>query len=150
MGLPGGAVVAGEAVVGGEVFAEFVDGFDLGRSVEFGGELADVVRGFVGGEVVEDLKLEFEDVAGGFFASFHAGLVVGVDVDEGGVESDGAFVEGDELADGVGGDFLDGDGDGGAAGFVEGLAGAEEEALEVVAWGGLGFDFEGGGGTGAA
>lgn len=50
--------------------------------------------------------------------------MVGVDVDEGGVEADGAFVECDEGSDGVGGDFVDGDGDGVAVIVGEGFAGA--------------------------
>ena len=50
-------------------------------------------------EVGEDFLLDGDDCGGGFFAGFDAGLVVGVDVDEGGVEADGAFEEGDENAD---------------------------------------------------
>ncbi len=53
-------------------------------------------------EVGEDFELEGDDGGGGFFAGFDAGLVVGVDVDEVGVEADGAFEEGDEDADGAG------------------------------------------------
>lgn len=35
----------------------------------------------------------------GLFAGLHAGLVVGVDVHEGGIEGDGALKQGDQLAE---------------------------------------------------
>lgn len=94
------------------------------------------------GEGVTHAGEDLEEVAGGFFACFDAGLVVGVDVDEAGVEGDGAFVEGDEEADVEGGGFFDAEGDGLAVVFVEGFAGAAEEALEVVAGGGVWVDFD--------
>ena len=83
-----------------------------------------------------------EEGSSGLLAGFHAGLVVGVDVDQRGVERDGALEEGDEQAELEGRDFGDGDRERLAAGFVERLAGAAEEALEEIAGGDAGFDFD--------
>ena len=89
--------------VGGEVAEGVVEGFGGVGEVQGGGELVggEGVAG-VGAEVGEDFGLELDHGGGGLFAGFYAGLVVGVDVDERGVEADGALVEGDERADGAG------------------------------------------------
>lgn len=58
-------------------------------------------------EEVYDLGLKVEGIGGGFFSGFDTGLVVGVDVYKGGIEAYGAFVEGYEGSDGVGGDFVE-------------------------------------------
>ena len=133
MGLAG-------AAVGGEV-VEDVEGVlrlhGEGGGDGFGGE-----TGVVGGEGGADGGEVVEEDGGGFFAGFDAGLVVGVDVDEGGVEANGAFEEADEHAEREGVEFGDAEGEGLAAISGEGLAGASEEALEEVATGEAGFDFE--------
>ena len=128
--------------VGGEVGEDLVDGFGVIGGVEGGGDLVGGAGG-AGGEVGEDFRREGDDGGGGFFAGFDAGLVVGVDVDELGVEADGTFEEGDEDADGAGGDFVDGEGEVFAGVFGEGGAGALEEAVKVVAGGNAGVNEEG-------
>src|SRR5690606_36409919 len=115
----------------GEVF-EDLEG-ELGVATGFGGEGlggAGLAGGLEGGG---ELELERDDAGGGLLAGFDAGPMVGVDADERGVEADGAFVEGDEHAEGAGGDVGHGDGDGPAVFLGEGVAGAEVQALEVVA-----------------
>ena len=65
-----------------------------------------------------------EEVSGGFFASFNAGLMVGVDVHQAGVEADGTLKQSDEHAQAEGIEFGDAEGDGLPAFFGQGLAGA--------------------------
>ena len=96
-----------------------------------------------GEEGGEDASLEGENAGSGFFAGLDAGLVMGVDVDEGGVESDGAFKEGDEGADGLRVEAAYDDGEGFAAGIGECLTRAEVETVEVVSWCDVGGDFDG-------
>ena len=50
----------------------------------------------VGGEMGADVVEGCQEIPGGFFAGFDARLVIGVDVDQRGVERDRAFEQGDE------------------------------------------------------
>src|SRR5205085_2771865 len=72
---------------------------------------------------------------GGFFAQLDAGLVVGVDVEEGAHVADSDFVHVKKLADGGGGDAREDDSGGGAVGLHEGVFGGEfftvDQVLEV-------------------
>ena len=133
-----GAFGQGGFLVGGEVGEAVVDVLCIGA--DGGGE---GLRGLWGGvqrrtHVGED----FEEGACRGLACFDAGLVVGVDVDEAGVEGNGSLKEGDEHAEGEGGDLGDGDGEGTSSGFVEGFAGAAKKSLEEVGGGVAGFDFD--------
>ena len=83
-----------------------------------------------------------QESGGGLFAGFDAGLVVGVDVDQAGVEGHGAFERGDEGAEVEGIDPRDAERHAFAAVFGERLAGAAEEALEEIAAGGAGLDLD--------
>ena len=103
MGLAG-------AAVGGEVI-EDVEGV-LGIDGDGGGDGFGCEAGVVGGEGGADSGEVVEEDGGGFFAGFDAGLMVGVDVDEGGVEADGAFEEADEHAEREGVEFGDAEGEG--------------------------------------
>jgi hypothetical protein len=47
-------------------------------------------------EKLEDFQLQRDDGSGGFLASLDARLMIGVDVDQGGIESDRPFEESDE------------------------------------------------------
>ena len=69
--------------------------------------------------------------------------MISVDVDEARVEADGTLEERDKLADCFGSDLFDRDGDRLAAVVIQCIAGAEEEALQEVAAGEAGFDFDG-------
>ena len=70
--------------------------------------------------------------------------MVGVDSGEGGVEADGALVQGDEDAEAARRDGVDGDGHRLAVVVEQGVASSEEEAEEVVAAGDGGLDLDGG------
>lgn len=120
----------------GETVVNFLGiGLD-GNSDDVGGGAAGMGDGIAhGGE-------HFEKVDGGLFSGFDAWLVIGVDVDEAGVKRDGAFEQGDEHANGVGGGLFDAEGDGFAVAVEKRFAGAAEETLKVVAGGGVGVDFD--------
>ena len=53
-----------------------------------------------------DLVEKIEEGRGRCLAGFDSGLVVGVDVHQRSVESDGSFEEGDEIAQGGWGDLI--------------------------------------------
>jgi len=91
------AVVLG---IGGEMLAKFEDGFEFVVCADSTGEL----RGRKGvsallGEIIQDPMLEIDDGGSGFLASFNTWLMIGVDIDERGVKTDGAFKKSDEKTD---------------------------------------------------
>ena len=61
----------------------------------------------VGGHMATNFVEHVEELGCGSLTGFNSGLVVGVDVHQRGVESYGALKEGDEVAQGSRGDFLD-------------------------------------------
>jgi len=130
------------------VLQQFKDEFNLGFKSQFGGELRGG-EGLAGGRAQgeEHFLLRGEDAGGGLFAGFDSRLVVGVDAHEAAIEADGAFEEGDDLADGDGGDFGQSNRDGLATLLEERLARAEEEALQEVAAGGVRLDVNDGAGA---
>ncbi len=137
------AVLMNLRVVDGEVAQGVEDGFDFVASANGRGELrgAHLVASAVF-EELHHLSLQGDHGGGGFLAGLDAGLVIGVDVDQRGIEADGPLIEGDEDADMECVDPIDGEGEGLAAVVIEGLAGAAQEALEVVAGGDPWFDFD--------
>src|SRR5688500_15125387 len=68
--------------------------------------------------------------------------MIGVDVNEAGVESDGAFVKSDEEADIKSVHLGDGDGDRFPAALVEGGARSAQKSLEIIAARDAFLDFE--------
>ena len=82
-----------------------------------------------------------EEYGCGLFAGLHAGLMIGVDVDETGVEADGAFVESDQGAEVKGVDAWNRQGDRLAAIVIKGGARAAEKPLKVIARSDSGIDF---------
>ena len=122
-----------DGIAGGLAVALFFHGAGVPRGV------AGVLGGGEGGG---EFQFKGNDGAGGFLAGFDAGLVVGIDADERGVETDDAFVEGDQHAERARRDVGQGDGDGVTVLFGEGVAGAEVKALEEIAGGDAGFDLE--------
>ena len=92
-------------------------------AIDGGGNLIDVLGGVVA-KVGDRATLNVEDFGRGFFAGFDAGLMIGVDMDERGIEADGAFKERDQGTDGACVNASDGDRHGIAAGFVGGSTGA--------------------------
>ena len=79
-----------------------------------------------------DIELEMDDGAGHFFARLDSGLVVGVDVYQRCVEPDRPFVQSNECAHGPCVQLINGDREGLAAVFVEGIARTQEEAAQVI------------------
>lgn len=82
-------------------------------------------RGFCGGQ-------KLQEHIGGQLTGLHSGLVVGVDVNQAGVEAHGALKKGNELPQRVGIHRGNGDGDVLTAAFGQRLAGAAQEALQVI------------------
>ena len=83
----------------------------------------------------EHLRLQGQDGRGRLLAGLDAGLVVGVDADQAGVEADGSLEERDEPAHSPGLDARDGDGHGLAVVLEQRGTSAEVEAVQVVARG---------------
>ena len=81
----------------------------------------------------QHLPLQRQDRRGRLLARLDAGLVVGVDADQGGVQADGAFEQRDQPADGPRIDARNRDGHRLAVVLEQRRARAEQEAVQVVA-----------------
>ena len=76
--------------------------------------------------------LQGQHLGGGLLASLHTGLVVGVDVDQFGVEAYGPLKEGDQGAEGRGIEAPQGDAEALAATLGQGRAGALQKTLQEI------------------
>src|SRR6266853_5503640 len=80
----------------------------------------------------ERFGLKAEDGGGSFLACFDAWLVIGVDVDQRGVEADGALEQGDESTHDSRVHAANRDGHGLAVVAVERFARADQEAAQII------------------
>ena len=92
--------------------------------------------------MIEDLELSRDDFAGCFLASFDSGLVVGVDVDQRGVEADGTFEQRDECSDRERGDLVDRYRYRFAILLMKSRTRTQQEAGEIIAGSNVRFDLQ--------
>ncbi len=87
----------------------------------------------IGAQSAHDLALQIDDAGSSLLAGFHSGLVIGVDVNQAGVQTHRALEKGHQSAHHPGIDARDGDRHGLAVVLEQGRARAQEEAVQVVA-----------------
>jgi len=78
--------------IGGEMLAQFENGFAVVVSADSAGELggSQSVTAILD-KIIGDLVLKVDDGGGGFFAGFKTWLMTGVDLDLGGVKTQSMF-----------------------------------------------------------
>jgi hypothetical protein len=106
------------------------EGFRTGEP-ERGGQLIDGSGAAIAEQGLQP-HLQGQHLGGGLLASLHTGLVVGVDVDQFGVEANGPLEEGDQGAEGRGIEAPQGDGEALAATLGQGRAGALQKTLQEI------------------
>ena len=89
-----------------------------------------------------DLWLQLQDAGRRFFPGFHTWLMIGVDIDERSVESNGPLIKRDQRTNIKRIHFRNGDRDRVTPVFVEGRAGPAKEALKIISARHAFFDFE--------
>ena len=89
-----------------------------------------------------DSQLQIEHGSGRLLARFDSRLVIGVDVDQFRIETDRAFVEGDQRSDRRPRDLIHGDRDRVTTTVGQGFSRTQQKALQIVARREAGIDFE--------
>ena len=87
-------------------------------------------------DLSERKSVDSREVAPGVVLDFdESGNLVGIDIDQGCIESDSTFKQGDQDTDMKGGDGVQSQGDGGPLAFIEGLSCSLEKSEEIISGG---------------